>query len=417
MIRIGVATIAAAMSAFAGSAFAEPLTFNAALERTAAEAPSLRGRAAGVSAAQAAAIAADRLPDPTLDVGIQDFPVTGPDAGRLNRDNFTMQKIGISQQFINPAKRHARAARASAEIGIAQAGALVEARNVRLQTALAWIDLYYAEGRLKQLTLLDASLGDLQSTVSARLASGSARPSQALEPDQLRALVNDRRAELSANVAKARAILARFTGDPNPEVAGAPPELMVDRTMLLAGVAALPSLRAMDAQTVAADADTQLARADKHPDWKVSAFYGRREPNYGDLVSVGVSIDLPFFSKRRQDPRIAAAASEAERARFERMAAEREVLASLEGDLADHLMHHQRLENARNTLVPLTKRRAELDMASYAAGKLDLGSALLSTLALAEAEVDALSREADVARDAIRINMTYGPITGEGDSQ
>ncbi len=417
MIRIGVATIAAAMSAFAGSAFAEPLTFNAALERTAAEAPSLRGRAAGVSAAQAAAIAADRLPDPTLDVGIQDFPVTGPDAGRLNRDNFTMQKIGISQQFINPAKRHARAARASADVGIAEADARVEARNVRLQTALAWIDLYYAERRLKQLTLLDASLGDLQSTVSARLASGSARPSQALEPDQLRAAVNDRRAELSANVAKARAMLARFTGDPNPEVAGAPPELMVDRTMLLAAVAALPSLRAMDAQTVAADADTQLARADKRPDWKVSAFYGRREPNYGDLVSVGVSIDLPFFSKRRQDPRIAAAASEAERARFDRMAAEREVLASLEGDLADHLMHHQRLENARNTLVPLTKRRAELDMASYAAGKLDLGSALLSSLALAEAEIDALAREADVARDAIRINMTYGPITGEGGSQ
>ena len=63
--------------------------------------------------------------------------MTGPDAGTLNRDNFTMQKIGISQQFINPAKRHARAARASAEIGIAEADERVEARNVRLQTALA----------------------------------------------------------------------------------------------------------------------------------------------------------------------------------------------------------------------------------------------------------------------------------------
>jgi cobalt-zinc-cadmium efflux system outer membrane protein len=318
------------------------------------------------------------------------------------------RRVGISQQFVNPAKRHARAARASAEIGIAEAGALTEGRSVRLQTALAWVDLYYAERRLAQLTLLDASLSDLQSTVSARLASGSARPSQALEPDQLRAQVNDRRAELTADVAKARASLARFTGDPNPEVAGAPPALMVDRTRLLAGVATLPSLRAMDAQTVAADADTQLARADKRPDWKVSASYGRREPNYGDLVSVGVSIDLPFFSRRRQDPKIAAAASEAERARYDRVAAEREVLATLEGDLADHLMHHQRLENARQTLVPLTKRRAELDMASYAAGKLDLGSALLSSLALAEAEIDALAREADVARDAIRINLTYG---------
>lgn len=396
------------MSAVPTPVWAEPLTFNAALERAASDAPSVRGRAAGVAAARSAAISADRLPDPTLDIGIQDFPVTGPDAGKLNSDNFTMRKIGISQQFINPAKRHARAARAGAGIGIAEAAAGAEARNVRLQSALAWVDLYYAERRLRQLTLLDASLGDLQRTVSARLASGSARPSQALEPDRLRAQVNDRRSELAADMAKARASLARFTGDPNPTVAGAPPEFVVDRTKLMAGISALPSLRVMDAQTIAADADTQLARADKRPDFKVSASYGRREPNYGDLVSVGVSIDLPIFARRRQDPKIAAAANEAERARFDRVAAEREVLAALSSDLADHAMHHQRLENARTILVPLAKKRAVLDRDSYAAGKLDLGSALLSSLAFAEAEIDALAREADAARDAVRINMTYG---------
>ena len=70
--------------------------------------------------------------------------------------------------------------------------------------------------------------------------------------------------------------------------------------------------------------------------------------------------------------------------------------------------HHEQLGNARSRLVPLAKKRAELDLASYAAGKLDLGTALLSTLALAEAEVDALAREAEVARDAIRINFIYG---------
>ena len=73
-----------------------------------------------------------------------------------------------------------------------------------------------------------------------------------------------------------------------------------------------------------------------------------------------------------------------------------------------HRMHHEQLTNARSQLVPLAKKRAELDLVSYAAGKLDLGTALLSTLALAEAEVDALSREAEVARDAIRINTIYG---------
>lgn len=390
------------------SVLAEPLTFKAALQRAVADAPAVRGSAAGVEAARSAAIAADQLPDPTLDVGIRDFPVTGPDAGRFNRDNFTMTSIGVSQQFVNPAKRHALAARALAEIGIAEADVRVEARSIRLQTALAWIDLYYARKRLDQLKMLDQSLGDLQSTVDARLASGSARPSQALEPDQLRAQVNDRRAELAAEATRAKAALARFTGDPEPEVAGVPPVLAVDRAKLMADIAQLPSLRALDAQTVAADAETRLARADKRPDYTLSVSYGRREPNFGDLVSVGVSIDLPLFAKRRQDPKIAARGSEAARTRFTRQAAEREVLAALNADLADHLMHEQRLENARATLVPLASKRAELDRDSYGAGTVDLGTALLSSLAFAEAEIDLLAREAQVARDAVRINLTYG---------
>jgi cobalt-zinc-cadmium efflux system outer membrane protein len=393
--------------ALPASLAAEPLTFDAALQRAEADAPSLKGRTLGVSAAQSAAIAADRLPDPTLDVGIRDFPVTGPDAGSLNRDNFTMTTIGVSQQFIHPAKRHARAARAIADIGIAEAEVQVEARSIRLETALAWVDVYYGERKLDQLSILDRSLSDLQSTVSARLTSGSARPSQALEPDQLRAQVSDRRIALVAEIAKAKAKLARYTGDPDPSVTGAPPELTINRAALLANIGELPSLRALDAQTAAMDAETRLARAGKTPDWKVSASYGRREPNFGDLVSVGVSIDLPLFGRKRQDPKIAARGNEAERARFDRMAGEREAIAALEGDLAEHAMHHARLANARDNLVPLARKRAKLDFDSYGAGTVDLGTALLATLTVAEAEVDLLVREAEVARDAIRINMTY----------
>lgn len=396
----------------ATAALAEPLTFDAALRR-AVEAPSILGRDAGIAAARSSAIAADRLPDPTLGLELKDFPVTGPDAGRLNRDNFTMTSIAVSQQFTNPAKRHARAAMAAAGITVAEADRLIELRSVRLETALAWIDLYYGQKRLALLQSLDAGLDDLQSTVSARLASGSARPSQALEPAQLRAQVADRRAALISDVAKAKAKLIRFTGDPDAQTSGEPPVPAIDEARLRSSLAGVPMLRARDAATLSADAQAQLARADKHPDWTVSAAYGRREPNYGDLITVGVTIDLPLFAKRRQDPKIAAALSEAERSRFERTAAEREWAAALEADLAEHAMHHQRLENARGTLVPLAMRRATLDRESYAAGKTDLGTALLATLSVAEAEVDLLDREAEVARDAIRINITYAGATDE----
>ena len=258
MDRIGAAALAVAIAVYAGSAAAEPLTFNVALERAAANAPSVQANEAGVEAKRSAAIAAGRLPDPTLSVGIDNFPISGPPAFTLNGDSMTMARVGIEQAFPNPAKRRAQRGRAQAGIGVAEADLAVEAQNVRLETALAWVDLYYAKRRLAQLQWLDESLGDLQATVSARLASGSARPSQALEPEQLRAAVNDRRSELEADVAKAQARLARLTGDRNADVSGEPPGLEVDGSALRAGLAALPRLRALDAETRAADADTSL---------------------------------------------------------------------------------------------------------------------------------------------------------------
>lgn len=405
-----IIVLAPLLAAIPSVALAEPLTFDAAIERAMRDAPSILASEAGVDVRRSAAVAAGRLPDPTLNVGLDNFPVSGPPAFSFTRESMTMARIGVEQPFPNPAKRNAQRDRASADIGMAEGELALETQNIRLQTALAWIDLYYAKRRLAQLQRLDESLGDLQATVSARLASGSARPAMALEPDQLRAAVNDRRSELAAEVARAKARLARFTGDPDADVAGDPPLLEVDRASLIAGIPFLPRLKALDAAVAGAEADTSLARADKRPDWRVSASYGRRDPAYGDMVSVGVSIDLPLFARGRQDPKIAASLSGETQARLTRTDAERELLAALEGDLADHEMHMARLTNARTVLVPLARRRAELDMASYAAGKLDLGSALLSSLALAEAEVDALAREADVARDAVRIHYTYGGV-------
>ena len=66
----------------AAAASADPMTYDQALSRAAASAPSLKARAATTASARSLAVAADRLPDPTLDLGFQNFPVTGPNAER-----------------------------------------------------------------------------------------------------------------------------------------------------------------------------------------------------------------------------------------------------------------------------------------------------------------------------------------------
>src|SRR3546814_2104460 len=95
--------------------------------------------------------------------------------------------------------------------------------------------------------------------------------------------------------------LTRSKGEPDPQGVGSPPDLAIDPDRLLAVIDALPRLQALDAATAQAEADVRLARAEKRPDWSVSAGYSRRGPNYADMVSVGVSIDLPLFAKHRQE--------------------------------------------------------------------------------------------------------------------
>ena len=125
------------------------------------------------------------------------------------------------------------------------------------------------------------------------------------------------------------------------------------------------------------------------------------------MVTLGATVSLPLFAGTRQDPIIAARAQTATAVRMEREAARRALAAALDADLADHVMHHDRLERARATLVPLAHRKAELETASYAAGTAGLADVLGAFLALAQARVDAIDREADVARDAVRIALTY----------
>lgn len=399
---------ALAAMAVAGGAQAAPLTFETALKLAEETAPSLQAKSLDIEAARSSAVAAGRLPDPKLRLGLDNFPVSGPPAWRFGPEGMTMASVGVMQDVPNGAKRRAARERAAADIDAAQSEQTVEVRSVRVAAALAWIDLHYAKRRLAALDEIERGLAEIRETAPSQFAAGAMRPSQTLEADQLTAALGDRRADLTAAVGKARADLARWTGDPDAETMGDPPAFAIDPVTLRSGLDRIPALRAYEAKGRQADAAVAAARADKRPDWSWELAYQRRDPMWGDMVSVGATVSLPLFAKTRQDPVIAARTQAASRVRVEREAARRELTAALDADLADHTMHHDRLHRAQATLVPLAERRAELERSSYAAGAASLSDVLQAALALAEARVDALNREADVARDAARITLIYG---------
>lgn len=396
------------LALFATTAQAEPLTYAGALDLAGRSAPSLQASALKVDAARAARRAAGRLPDPKLRVALEDFPVSGPNAGRFDRDDFTTTRVGVMQDVPNAARRRAEVSGATAEIGVAQADATLEERNVRVATALAWIDLAYAERRLAALDQLVGGLKDLWAAQPASIASGASRPAIGLEPKRLQAVFADQRSELVAAVAKARAELARWTGDPAPTAAGDAPHYEIDPAALHAGLNRHPSLLTTEAAERRAAADVDAARAATRPDWGFEVSYGRRDPMFGDMVSAGVTVSLPLFKGTRQEPLIAARTADRNRVRIEREDRRRMLVAGLDGDIADHVMHHDQWRRAVEVLVPTAEQRAHLELSSYAAGRAAFDDVRVALTDLADAKLTALEREAMVARDGARIVLTYG---------
>lgn len=392
----------------ATSARAEPYTFEQALARAAENTPSLKAAALQVEAARAASRAAGALPDPQLKVGIENYPVSGPHAGRFGDDEMTMATIGVMQELPNRARRRAEQGLARSEIGIAEAQVAVTAREVRAAAALAWVDLYYAERRLAALDGILRELEPLWSAAPAGVSSGAARPAEVFGVVRMRAELEDQRSELVAAIGKAGAELARYTGDPAASVSGAPPPPHVDAAALRAGLEALPTLRAYASAAERAQSSLALAEAARRPDWSVEVAYGRRDPMFGDMVSAGVSVRLPLFARTRQEPVITARTLEAGKVAAERAEAHRQLVAQLEADLAEHVMHHEQWLRARDVVVPAARRQADLETASYGSGRAGLMEVLEAFTSLSEAQLDTLAREAAVARDAARINLTYG---------
>ncbi|HSG93267.1 MAG TPA: hypothetical protein VK999_06085, partial [Methylotenera sp.] len=88
---------------------AESLSLQNALHLAEQRSQALLAQDASSKASQELAIEAGQLPDPMLELSVNNLPVNGRMAYSLTEDFMTSRNIGISQTFTREAKRHARA--------------------------------------------------------------------------------------------------------------------------------------------------------------------------------------------------------------------------------------------------------------------------------------------------------------------
>jgi outer membrane protein TolC len=403
------------LAVYAGSLSAQGLSLADAITLASRESPTLVASTEQIEAARQAAVPAGALPDPKLLVGIDNLPVDGPDQYSFSRDFMTMQRIGVMQEFPSRAKREARVAGAQSRIAVAEAQSRLTRLDAIRQTVIAWIARSTAEQQLSQIDSLAAENRLFEAAVRARLASGQGMATEAVAARLEAALIEERRDELRAQRERAIAALRQWIGNPSAELplTGDAPDWPVDREVLQHRLQHHPDFVLFDARSGVLDAEVAEARAAKRPDWSLEMAYQRRGPQFSDMVSLQVSIDLPVFGGSRQDPQIAARRAERRALDADREAEVRAHAQMLESDLAEFHRLHSAVDRQRNVFLPLAEEKVTLAMADWRGGRIGIMDVINARRERLDAGLKLIALEGARQQVAANLHYTYDERAGE----
>ncbi len=362
----------------------------------------LTAQDASITAAREMAVAAGQLPDPVLKLGIDNLPVDGADRFSIARDFMTMRRIGVMQEFTRDDKRKRRTELGALVAERAVAEKTITVTNIQRDTALAWIERFYLE-RTHALVATHA----LEIGLEIEAAEGAYRAGRGSQADiymarASRVALEDRLSELDRRIRNARVMLARWVGDAADAALAGEPALntvRLDTAKLDAEMEHHPQIALLGRQVAVADADAQLAKANKKSDWSLEVAYQERGSAFSNMISFGVSIPLQWDQKNRQDRELAAKLATVEQVRAEQEDVLRARMAEARTMLNEWENGRERLGRYERELIPLAQDRTQAALAAYRGGKSDLAAVLTAR----RNEIDVRTQAVQLAMDTARV--------------
>jgi outer membrane protein TolC len=413
-LGVSLAVLSAAFMLNAGCASAAaaegPLTLSEAQRRAVERSQLVVAQDASVTASREMAVAASQLPDPVGKVGINNLPVNGPDAFSLTRDFMTMRSIGVMQEFTRAEKREAKSQRFEREAEQSLAQKIVTVTAIQRDTALAWLDRYYADAMLNVL-------GEERTSAAAEIeaAESSYRAGRGALADVLTArsalvALDDRGSELRRRVRTASVALARWIGEGADAPLGDAPQMdsiPIEPATLESDVAHHPDLAVLARKEDVAAAEVRVAQANKKTDWSVEVMYSQRGPSFSNMVSVNVSVPLQWDRPNRQDREVAARIAMLDQARAERNDMLRAHVAEIRSMIEEWESGRERLARYRQEMLPLAGERTQALLGGYRGARNGLGDVLMARRNEVDVRLQALQLELETARLWAQLTFIY----------
>lgn len=317
------------------------------------------------------AVATESLPDPRLKLGFANLPT---DTFKLGQEPMTQAVIGVQQMFPRGQTRSLKSARLIESVARNDAEALDRQYLILLAVREEYTRIFLHRERQKILQQSLVVFTDLAEITRDYFATGRAHQQDVVQAQLELSRVQERLIGMQQQEEQARARLAERIGavafrelDPHWPKLSKPS----DAEQIIAALVDHPRVRAWQHEITKSRTSEDIARQAYKPGFAVDLAYGGRSgqntngSNRSDLLSVFVTMDIPLFTKNRQDRVLAASIADTSAVEYVRDDVYRSMKARVEEHIATLDREQERLGLYQEYLLPQAAYNAETAFEGY----------------------------------------------------
>ena len=382
----------------------------AAIARATAQNPEIAERESRIDAARHRIGQSTALPDPEIEIEIQDIP---PSDFSFSRDDFTMEKITARQRIPGAGKRPAQKRSAEAELEATTAMHADHVLGLAAEVADAFFSIAELDTRIRILEASRERLGGAASSAAQRYRVGKGAQADVLRANLEVTATEERlaglRGERRMRAARFNALQALPPTTPVASVAipeqapSVAPAAEVVRTAELRS----PAVASAAAQVRMAEEQWTLACLERRPDWTAKGYYAHRV-DYEDLVGASIALNLPFFQPKRRREKEAEMEAEASGARASLEMVKNEIRRGVAEAYADLERSTEQAGLYRDSILPQADTNERAAREAYTVGQIDFLTYVRAALDRDTYAAELASRQAGAWRAVAALQKASG---------
>ncbi|WP_162846904.1 TolC family protein [Marinicella litoralis] len=378
----------------------------------------------------AMSVAAGQLPDPVVSLGVANI---ASDTFSFNQEPMTQLKVGVTQMMSRGKTRSLKTAQMSL---LANEQPFLRSTRLSMmasEVGQLWLDTYKVQESIRLIEQERPLFEQLVDLVEVGYGSGLG---QRRQHDLIRAQLEltrltDRLTQLNQVRALKSAQLNEFISadydmlspvhNPSFDVSTQLPVIsLLDESLvfsqqedssktLMSYLLLHPAIQAVDVQIAAEEKGVELAQQQYKPKWGINASYGYRgdaenHMSRADLFSVGVTFDLPLFTKNRQDQTVKAAVSSVAEKETQKTQLLRQMMSAFIAEKSQLLKLMERKKLYVESILPQMSQQTEAVINAYTNDQGDFAEVVRAKIAELNAQIDTLDITVNMVKTKLKLN-------------